>query len=93
MALISCILGLSFSVSEAAAATKNKEKKSYSKSKTTKAKKSVKSKKNKKTLKKGKRYRKSGGPDLKALTTQSLNSEFSEIPDNGINSIETKSDL
>lgn len=97
MALITCILGLSFSIPETAAATQGKEKKSYSKSKISKTKKAQKSKKskkkNKKTLKKGKKYRKSGGPDLRALTTQSPLSEFSETPDNGVNSIETKSDL
>lgn len=103
MALISCIIGLSFSASETGAATQSKEKKSYSKSKAAKDKKSIKSKKNKKnnkkskknkkSLKKGKKYRKSGGPDLRALTTQSPYSEFSETPDNGVNSIETKSDL
>ncbi|NOT80573.1 MAG: hypothetical protein HOP07_16420 [Bacteriovoracaceae bacterium] len=102
MALLACILGLSFSIPETAAATQGKEKKSYSKSKMAKTKKAQKlkkskknkeTKKNKKTLKKGKKYRKSGGPDLRALTTQSPLSEFTETPDNGVNSIETKSDL
>jgi len=37
--------------------------------------------------------KKSKGPDLKALTTQSPDSEFAETPTNGINSIENKTEL
>lgn len=41
-----------------------------------------------------KRYRRSGtGPDLRALTTEKPNTEYIENPDNGVNAVETKSEL
>lgn len=53
------------------------------------------SKKNKnKRVAKSRRYRRSGtGPDLRALTTEKPNTEYIENPDNGVNPLETKSEL
>lgn len=72
------------------AATKNAKKKKarssyvYSKNKSKK----------KKKFGKARRYKKTGnGPDLRALTTESTNTEFSATPDNGVNAVETKPGL
>ena len=55
-------------------------------------KKKVYKKKNRVT--KSRRYRRSGnGPDLRALTTERPNTEYIENPDNGVNAVETKSEL
>lgn len=63
------------------------------------------SKKNKKTIKKSKKNRKSKstkskrshrsgtGPDLRALTTEKPFDEYIQNPDNGVNSVETKSEI
>lgn len=58
-----------------------------------KAKKSKKKKKGR--LGKARGYKRAGnGPDLRALTTESAsNSEFTETPGNGVNSVETKPGL
>jgi uncharacterized protein (UPF0333 family) len=41
-----------------------------------------------------KKYKKSGnGPDLRALTTEQPNAEFTATPDNGVNAVETKTGL
>lgn len=51
-----------------------------------------KSKKNR--VAKARRYRRSGnGPDLRTLTTEKPNTEYIENPDNGVNPLETKSEL
>ena len=51
-----------------------------------------KSKKNR--VAKTRRYRRSGtGPDLRTLTTKKPNTEYIENPDNGVNPLETKSEL
>lgn len=70
------------------AATKNAKKK--------KARSSYVHSKNKKKKKFGKarRYKRTGnGPDLRALTTESNNTEFTATPDNGVNAVETKQGL
>lgn len=77
---------------EAMAATKKEKQKktrtSYVHSKNKK------NKKNKKKFGKARRYKKTGnGPDLRALTTESTNTEFIATPDNGVNAVETKSGL
>lgn len=39
-------------------------------------------------------FRRSGtGPDLRALTTEKSDTEYTEVPDNGVNSVETKTGL
>ena len=45
--------------------------------------------------KRSKKYKKAGnGPDLRALTTETPNTEYTEIPDNGgVNSVEKKTGL
>lgn len=51
-----------------------------------------KSKKNR--VVKTRRYKRSGtGPDLRTLTTEKPNTEYIENPDNGVNPVETKSEL
>lgn len=54
-----------------------------------------KKKKNKKNrVAKSRRYKRSGtGPDLRALTTEQPNAEYIQNPDNGVNAVETKSEL
>lgn len=86
------VVGLLGNISaEAATKTKKKSRTSYSytkKSKTNKKSRLANSKKS------SKRYRRSGnGPDLRVLTTEKPNNEFTEAPDNGVNSVETKTGL
>jgi hypothetical protein len=38
-------------------------------------------------------YRRGTGPDLKTLTTEKSDTEYTEVPDNGVNSVETKTGL
>lgn len=54
-----------------------------------------KKKKNKKNkVAKSRRYKRSGnGPDLRALTTEQPDAEYIQNPDNGVNAVETKSEL
>ncbi|MBY0412937.1 MAG: hypothetical protein K2Q18_02170 [Bdellovibrionales bacterium] len=53
-----------------------------------------KSKKSKSKKGKSRRYKRSGnGPDLKALTTEKTDTEYTDVPDNGVNSVETKTGL
>ncbi len=93
------ILSLCFNPSESMAKSQAKKSKEHSSKmhKNSKTKTKSNSKKDKKSQSKNKskskRHRKSGGPDLKALTTGSPSTEFAETPANGVNSIETKSDL
>lgn len=71
-------------------ASKKKARSSYAYSKG----KNSKNKSTNKKSKKGKRYKRSGnGPDLKALTTEKAESQYSEDPDNGVNSVEVKTGL
>ena len=74
----------------AATKTKKKSRSSYSYMKNGKKKKSRTASSGKRSIK----YRKSGnGPDLRVLTTEKPNTEYSEVPDNGVNSVETKTGL
>ncbi len=73
------------------AATKNAKKK---KNRTSYVHSKSKNKKNKKKFGKARRYKRTGnGPDLRALTTESTNTEFTATPDNGVNAVETKPGL
>ena len=55
----------------------------------------IKKNKNKKNrMAKSRRYKRSGtGPDLRALTTEQPDAEYIQNPDNGVNAVETKSEL
>lgn len=74
------------------AKTQNKK---NSDSKSTKAaKKNKKSKKNKFSKTRNKKFKRVGnGPDLRALTTELPNNEYTDMPDNGVNAVETKTGL
>lgn len=81
------LAGFSSEVSAKTDKKKAKTSKSYVSNKKKK-----KSKYNKVT--KSRRYRRSGtGPDLRALTTEKPNTEYISTPDNGVNAVETKSEL
>ena len=74
----------------AATKTKKKSRTSYSYIKKNKKKKSRTASTEKRAIK----HRRSGnGPDLRVLTTEKPNTEYSEVPDNGVNSVETKTGL
>lgn len=82
------IAGFSSEVSAKTVKKKAKTSKSYVSSNSKKKK----SKKNR--VAKTRRYRRSGtGPDLRTLTTERPNTEYIENPDNGVNAVETKSEL
>jgi hypothetical protein len=85
------IVSLETSV-EAKTYKKKKSRTSYSYSKNTKKGSSKKSKRaGKKT---SSSFRRSGtGPDLRQLTTEKSDTEYTEVPDNGVNSVETKTGL
>jgi hypothetical protein len=94
--LMALLFIMSFSASlEAKTYSKNKSNKkqtrtSYSYTKKNKTKK----KRTAKNARRTKSYRRSGnGPDLRALTTEKSDNEFTEVPDNGVNSVETKTGL
>lgn len=58
------------------------------------AKKNKKNKKNKFSKKRNRKFKRVGnGPDLRALTTELPNNEYTEMPDNGVNAVETKTGL
>lgn len=53
-----------------------------------------KNKKNKFSKSRNKKFKRVGnGPDLRALTTELPNNEYTEMPDNGVNAVETKTGL
>ena len=88
---VSVLFGMTTTNSEATTkknstpTTKNSNKKNSKKN-------SKKNKKNKTT--KSKRSKRSGtGPDLRALTTEKPFDEYVQNPDNGVNSVETKSEI
>jgi hypothetical protein len=59
-----------------------------------KKKKNKKNKNKKNRMAKSRRYKRSGtGPDLRALTTEQPDAEYIQNPDNGVNAVETKSEL
>ncbi len=70
-------------------------KKTDSKSKSAKiAKKNKNKKKNKFSKTRNRKFKRVGnGPDLRALTTELPNNEYTEMPDNGVNAVETKTGL
>ena len=79
-----------FSVTTTSSEAKTKKKKSRSPSSAISKNKNK--KKNK--TKKSKRQKRSGtGPDLRALTTEKPFDEYVQNPDNGVNSVETKSEI
>lgn len=87
---LAVLMGLSFSVSEVSAQTTKKT----GNSKSAKISKKAKKKKNKKFRSiKTKTKRVGNGPDLRALTTELPNSEYTEMPDNGVNAVERKTGL
>nr|BDT28405.1 hypothetical protein BHI3_18710 [Bacteriovorax sp. HI3] len=96
-ALLGLVLffGNAFSLDAEAATKKKKSETNVSESKNKNSKKKNKNKKKKARLGKARRYKRSGnGPDLRALTTESpTNTEFTEAPGNGVNSVETKPGL
>lgn len=94
--LVAFIL-IASTITNVEAKTKNKKKRADSKTSTLliDKKKSIKKKKNKKNrVSKYRRYNRSGtGPSLRALTTENPYSEYTQNPDNGVNALETKSEL
>jgi hypothetical protein len=87
--LMAFFLMTGFSSEVSAKAVKKKAKTSTSYVSNSKKKKS----KNNRVAK-TRRYRRSGtGPDLRTLTTEKPNTEYIENPDNGVNAVETKSEL
>lgn len=93
---IICLLLFSLTANMAEAKTRNK-KKSTSTSHTLSAKHKKKNKKKNKMkhrASKSGRYKQSrNGLSLRALTTEKPNSEYVQNPENGVNSIESKSEL
>lgn len=86
----------SFAFDASAATKKKKTTKSASAKYVSKKLKKKKGKKNKsRTASRSRRsYKRSGtGPDLRALTTESPEAPYTEGPDNGVNSVETKPGL
>ncbi len=87
--LMAFFLMAGFSSDVSAKSVKKKAKTSKSYVSNTKKKKSKKNR-----VAKVRRYRRSGtGPDLRTLTTEKPNTEYIENPDNGVNPLETKSEL
>lgn len=81
--------GFSSEVSAKTVKKKAKTSKSYVSNKSYKKKKSKKNR-----VAKTRRYKRSGnGPDLRTLTTEKPNTEYIENPDNGVNAVETKSEI
>lgn len=77
-------------IQEASAKTKKKKAKTSTSYVSNSKKKSKKSSK----YAKARRYKRSGtGPDLRALTTEKPSTEYIANPDNGVNSVETKSEI
>lgn len=69
-------------------------KKTDSKSSKSIKKNKKKNKKNKFSKNRNKKYKRvKNGPDLRALTTELPNNEYTDIPDNGVNAVETKTGL
>jgi hypothetical protein len=86
MALV--LLGVTTTQVEA----KTKKKKNRATTSKVSSYKKKKSKKNR--LANSKRYKRSGtGPDLRALTTEQPDAEYTQTPDNGVNAVETTSEL
>lgn len=93
-ALMFLLLFLSFDSIVEAKTYKKKNRASYSYSKKNKKNKSKKAKKRGSKLPKRYKKKRSGnGPDLRALTTEKSDTEYTETPDNGVNSVETKTEL
>lgn len=86
---LAVLMVLSFKVSDVSAETVKKTNNAKSAKFSKKAK-----KKNKKfRARKTKTKRVGNGPDLRALTTELPNSEYTEMPDNGVNAVEMKTGL
>ncbi len=84
------LLGVSTTNVEA----KTKKKKNRSTTSYVSSDKKKKNKNKKNRMAKSRRYKRSGnGPDLRALTTEQPNAEYIQNPDNGVNAVETKSEL
>ena len=93
---LTVLFGITTTNSEAKTKKKNNSAPISSTSKKNKNKKTIKkSKKNRKSKStKSKRSHRSGtGPDLRALTTEKPFDEYIQNPDNGVNSVETKSEI
>lgn len=83
-----------FGVTSANVEAKTKKKKNSTTTNYILSDKKTKKKKKKNKMAKSRRYRRSGtGPSLRALTTEQPNAEYVQNPDNGVNAVETKSEL
>ena len=91
MALMFFLLFFSFDASVQAKTYKKKNRASYSYIKKSK----IKNKKKRagKSPKRYKQKRSGSNVDLRALTTEKTENEYTETPDNGVNSVETKTEL